>query len=95
MSNPKPEKITGKKFVRGKPYYKVKWEGLSKDQVTWESPAHLSQFKSMVNKYEIKNWGFALDDKFFDPELYTTKAFAHRVKPVDKKKVKSNKKAKI
>lgn len=25
MQNKKPEKILGKKFVRGKPYYKIKW----------------------------------------------------------------------
>lgn len=31
----KPEKILGKKFVRGKPYYKIKWEGLTKDQSSW------------------------------------------------------------
>lgn len=30
MLDSRPEKITGKKFVRGKPYYKVKWLGLSK-----------------------------------------------------------------
>lgn len=31
----KPEKILGKKFVRGKPYYKIKWEGSAKDQSSW------------------------------------------------------------
>jgi hypothetical protein len=42
----------------------------------------------MINKYEIKNWGAPLDDKFFDSDLYLTKAFAPKKKIHDKKKVK-------
>lgn len=56
-----PEKILAKKFVRGKPYYKIKWEGVSKDQSTWETPPALIKHKSMIDKYEMKNWGLHLD----------------------------------
>ena len=57
----KVEKILGKKFVRGKPYYKIKWEGASKDQSTWETPPALVKYRSMINSYEMKNWGLSLD----------------------------------
>lgn len=86
MSTSKPEKILGKKFVRGKPYYKIKWEGSAKDQSSWESPASLKQFKLMINKYEVKNWGAPLDDKFFDIDLYLTKGFAPKKGVNDKKR---------
>ena len=66
MQTEKPEKIIGKKYVRGKPYYKVKWEGQSKDKATWESPPRLKEYKTMVQQYEVKNWGVPLDVKFFE-----------------------------
>lgn len=46
----------------------------------------------MINKYEIKNWGCPLDDKFFDPSLYETKSMTPRRKVVDKKSQKVAKK---
>jgi hypothetical protein len=45
----------------------------------------------MINKYEIKNWGIPLDEKFYDSELYLSKAFAPKKKGCDKKKVKEEK----
>jgi hypothetical protein len=85
MQGTTPEKILAKKFVRGKPYYRVKWEGRPKDQASWEPPPLLYNFKAMIDKYEMKNWGVAFDEKFFDSELYLTKAFPTK-KPHDKKK---------
>lgn len=57
----KPEKILGKKFVRGKPYYKIKWDKAPKEQATWEAPPDLLKYKNLINKYEIKHWGSHLD----------------------------------
>ena len=45
----KVEKIIAKKYVRGKPYYKVKWLGKHKDESTWESPPSLLEVKHMIN----------------------------------------------
>lgn len=47
----------------------------------------------MINKYEIKNWGAPLDDKFFDDEIYLTKGFAAKKQNIDKKKVIQKKKS--
>lgn len=88
----KPDKILGKKFVRGKPYYKIKWEGLTKDQSTWESPPSLARFKSMINKYQMKNWGCPLDEKFYDQDIYQNKGFAHKKTAHDKKSAMNKKK---
>lgn len=82
----KPEKILGKKFVRGKPYYKIKWEGSAKDQSSWVSPPSLMKYRSMIDKYEVKNWGLVLDEKFFDPAIYVNKGFANRSRAVSNKK---------
>lgn len=57
----KLEKILGKKFVRGKPYYKIKWDGVGKDQSTWESPPSIAKYRSVIDRYEVKNWGAPLD----------------------------------
>lgn len=54
------EKILSKKFVRGKPYYKVRWQGSGDAQPTWETPPSLERYRSMINNYEIKNWGVPL-----------------------------------
>ena len=88
----KPEKILGKKFVRGKPYYKIKWHGSGKDQATWETPPALEKYKPMINNYEMRNWGVPLDEKFFDEAIYVNKGFAHRSKTLnDKKQAKQSK----
>lgn len=71
----KVERILSKKMVRGKPYYKVKWEGKHKDEASWESPPSLLDVKHLVNNYERKSWGAPLDEKFFDEELYQSKNF--------------------
>jgi hypothetical protein len=44
----------------------------------------------MINKYEIKNWGNPLDEKFFDPKLYVVRPVLP--KKHDKKKAKTLKK---
>jgi hypothetical protein len=48
----------------------------------------------MINKYEIKNWGIALEEKYFDPNLYNTKALTTK-KPEEKNKSKKEKKRKM
>ena len=40
----------------------------------------------MIDKYEIKNWGLALDEKFLDPAIYVNKGFANRSKAISNKK---------
>ena len=82
----RPEKILAKKFVRGKPYYKIKWDRAGKDQATWETPPTLEKYKKMINQYEFKNWGMILSEEFFDPAIYVNKGFAHRSKLLSKKK---------
>lgn len=46
----------------------------------------------MINRYEMKNWGIPLDDKFFDIQLYSMKPIASRQKKHDKKQAKNQKK---
>ena len=82
----KPEKILAKKYVRSKPYYKVKWDGLGKEEASWETPPTLRQYKKMINEYEMKNWGSPLDEKYFDSAIYMNKGFPHRSKILSKKK---------
>lgn len=47
----------------------------------------------MVNKYEVKNWGSPLDEKFFDPHIYEAKATILKSKNHDKKKAKQKKRS--
>ena len=84
--NTRAEKILGKKFVRGKPYYKIKWMGKHKDEATWESPASLLDVKHMINAYEIRLYRKPLDEKFFDEDLYQSKNF-----PIQKSRSKDRK----
>jgi hypothetical protein len=44
----------------------------------------------MINKYEIKNWGVPLEERYFDPNIYNTKSLT--TKKPEKKKIKATKK---
>ena len=48
------EKIIGKKIINGKPRYRVKWEGYSVGESTWEVASHLRHVKEMVEEFEKK-----------------------------------------
>lgn len=45
------EAIVGKKYVRGKPYYRVKWVGWTEDHATWEPVENLEYVMDMVESY--------------------------------------------
>ena len=82
----KVEKILGKKFVRGKPYYRVKWVGMHKDEATWNSPPEIIEARDLINKFEQKNWGSPVDDKFFNKDLYQSKGFPRNESTSKRKK---------
>jgi hypothetical protein len=46
------EKILDKRIHKGKVQYKIKWEGYSTDECTWEPLAHLDNVKYMIKEYE-------------------------------------------
>ena len=43
-------KIVGKKIVRDKVYYKIRWKGYKENDDTWEPPQHLN--KKLIDDYE-------------------------------------------
>jgi hypothetical protein len=46
------EKILDKKYVDGKTYYLVKWEGYPEDESTWEPYKNLAHLKDMLKEFE-------------------------------------------
>lgn len=46
------ERIVDKKQIRGKTYYKVKWEGYPYSQCTWEPIDHLENVINLINHFE-------------------------------------------
>jgi hypothetical protein len=48
------ESIIDKKIVRGKTFYKVKWEGFDDTHNTWEPVEHLLNSSVYVEEYESK-----------------------------------------
>jgi hypothetical protein len=48
------ESIIDKKIVRGKTFYKVKWEGFDDTHNTWEPLEHLLNSSVYVEEYESK-----------------------------------------
>lgn len=47
------EKVIGKKIVKGRHFYKVKWKNYSEDQCTWEPIEHFNKDSiGFVNDYE-------------------------------------------
>ena len=51
------EKIIGKRTIKGKVEYKVKWDGYPMDQCTWEPLRNLENVREMVEEYENKLLG--------------------------------------
>ena len=52
------EKILDKRIHKGKIQYKIKWEGYSTDECTWEPLAHLDNVKYMIKEYEREQTEF-------------------------------------
>lgn len=52
------EKIIDKRKYKGKIQYKVKWEGYSIDECTWEPLNHLENVKDLIEDYEKQNIKF-------------------------------------
>ena len=46
------EKILGRKRIKGKISYKIKWENYPMNQCTWEPLHHLKYAKDLVEKYD-------------------------------------------
>jgi hypothetical protein len=46
------ESIIGKKVEDNKVYYKVKWQGYSERECTWEKLSHLRYVPDLVEEYE-------------------------------------------
>ena len=49
------EKIIGKRIIKGKVEYKIKWEGYSMAECTWEPIENLATAKELVEEYEHLN----------------------------------------
>ena len=46
------EKILGRRKINGKIKYKVKWEGYSMDECTWEPIKNLENVKDLIDEYD-------------------------------------------
>lgn len=47
------EKIVGKKTIKGKVYYRIRWHGFTPDDDTWEPREQLlKDAPSVVNRYD-------------------------------------------
>lgn len=63
------EEILDKKIVKGKAYYKVKWQGYGLDQCTWQVKSHLRYVRELVEAYELRSHPEeALEAHFSPPE---------------------------
>ena len=49
------EKIIGRRMSKGKLEYKIKWEGYSMDECTWEPIENLETAKELVKEYDQLN----------------------------------------
>lgn len=45
------EKVIDKRFVKGRPEYKVKWKGYSEGESTWETAGNLSSIYELILVY--------------------------------------------
>jgi hypothetical protein len=46
------ERIIGKRVLNNKIFYKVKWQGYSTNESTWEKVSHLRYVPDLIDKYE-------------------------------------------
>lgn len=53
------EKIIGKKTVKDKVFFKVKWLGYSEQECTWEKRSHLRYVPALVEEFESQEAAFA------------------------------------
>ena len=49
------EKIIGKKTIKGKPYYKIRWQGYDSSEDTWEPPSSLKNVQHLVDEYNTSH----------------------------------------
>jgi hypothetical protein len=61
------EEILDKKIVKGKAYYKVKWQGYGLDQCTWEVKSHLRYVRELVEAYELRSHPEEVLEVHFSP----------------------------
>ena len=51
---PQIEEIVGFKNIRGVPHYKVRWQGYSRNQDSWEPSSNLAACSQLIDEFNAR-----------------------------------------